>query len=165
MKNLVVKPGDVVVSDFGVYQHWSLVTDQVCEQGSPMLISATKRNGTVKEEKWIDVTQGKYTYVTNISFDRPLIDVLADARSQIGSWVYSVTNNNCEHFVKKITGLKVTSKQVTAGITGAAAGATLVATLSENPKAIKILGVAALIGGIAVLAAKATEKPELIEVN
>jgi len=160
MKGLSVNPGDVVVSDFGVYQHWALVTDQVCEQGNPMLISATKRNGTVKEEKWSDVTQGKYTYVTNISFDKDLIDVLADARSQIDSWTYSVTNNNCEHFIKKITGLKVTSKQVTAGISGAAVGATLVATLSENPKTIKILGVAALIGGIAILAAKATEKKE-----
>tara|TARA_R110000737_G_C14624499_1_gene494333 strand:- start:11802 stop:12299 length:498 start_codon:yes stop_codon:yes gene_type:complete len=160
MKNLVVKPGDVVVSDFGLYQHWSLVTDKLCEQGYPMLISATKRNGTVQEEKWIDVTQGKHTYVTNVSFDRPLSDVLFDARNQIGLWIYSITTNNCEHFVKKVTGLKVTSNQVVGGVAGAAIGATLVATLSENPKAIKILGVAALLAALVVLTVKATEQNE-----
>lgn len=52
--------GDIVVSNFDVYQHWSLVSDSLCEKGLPMLISATKRNGTVQEESWDVVTQGKY---------------------------------------------------------------------------------------------------------
>ncbi|MBB1315762.1 MULTISPECIES: lecithin retinol acyltransferase family protein [Aliivibrio] len=158
MKTISVKPGDVLVSDFGVYQHWSIVTDKVCTKGTPLLISATQRNGTVQEEPWHDVTQGKKTYVTNAKFSKPISEVLSDARSQIGLWPYSVTSKNCEHFVKWATGLKVTSTQVTAGVVGAGAGIALVGLCSENPKFAKFLGWSILLGGLAVLGAKAVEK-------
>ncbi|MEJ1334534.1 MAG: lecithin retinol acyltransferase family protein [Candidatus Sedimenticola sp. (ex Thyasira tokunagai)] len=158
MEELAVNPGDVVVTDFGVYQHWSLVTDRVCDQGKPMLISATKRNGTVREEPWDVVTQGKNTYVANVETSKPIHQLLADARSQIGTWAYSVTSKNCEHFINWTSGLKVTSKQVVAGVGGAAAGATLVGMLSENPKLLKFLGGALVVGGIAVVTTRAVEK-------
>jgi len=160
LKTINVKPGDVVVSDFGVYQHWSIVTDRVCSDGSPMLISATKRNGTVQEEPWSEVTQGNKTYVANTQFSKSILDVLTDARSQIGSWSYSVTSNNCEHFVKWATGLKVSSTQVKAGVAGAGAGIALVGLCSENPKFVKFLGWSVVLGGLAVLGAKALEKPD-----
>jgi len=76
----------------------------------------------------------------------------------IGNWGYSVTSNNCEHFVKWSSGLKVSSTQVKAGVGGAAAGVALVAALSENQKFIKSLGAAVVVGGLAVLATKAIEK-------
>ncbi len=158
MQNLTVKPGDVVVTDFGPYLHWSLVTDRLCHMGRYMLISATKRNGTVKEETWDEVTQGKKTYVAQVTYTNPLDKVLINARSKIGKWQYSVTDNNCEHFVRWATGLQVTSTQVTAGVGGAVAGATLVSLLSENPKPLKFLGGALFVAGLAMYVTRPKEK-------
>ncbi|MDF9401348.1 lecithin retinol acyltransferase family protein [Vibrio sp. 1180_3] len=150
--------GDIVVSNFGVYQHWSLVSDSFCEKGLPMLISATKRNGTVQEESWDVVTQGKHTYPAEVTYDRSVPEVLELARSQIGKWKYSLTDRNCEHFAKWATGLKVSSTQVVAGTAGAVLGAGLVGLCSENPKFAKFLGGAVALGGLAVLVTKAIEK-------
>ena len=158
MKGLVVQAGDVVVTQFGIYQHWSLVSDKYCSLGKNMLISATKRTGTVNEEPWDDVTQGKHTYVAVSNTEKSIPQILLDARSQIGSWAYSVTDNNCEHFVKWCSGLKVSSSQVKAGVAGAVVGAAAVAALAENPKAFKILGGAALMAGLVIMASKAGEK-------
>ncbi len=158
MEELAVKPGDVVVTSFGVYQHWSLVSDRLCSAGKPMLISATQRNGTVREEPWDVVTQGETTYVADVTSSKPLQQILADARSQIGKWSYSITSKNCEHFVKWASGLQVTSKQVVAGVGGATAGVALVGLLSENPKPIKFLGGALFVGGLAVAATRAAKK-------
>jgi hypothetical protein len=160
VNNLVVKPGDIIATQFGIYQHWSVVSDQLCSLGKNMLISATKRTGTVQVEAWDTVVQGKHTYVVKTNSEKAITQILADARSQIGIWIYSVTDKNCEHFAKWSSGLKFSSVQVNAGVGGAAAGATAVAILAENPNALKILGGAVLIAGIAVLAAKALEKKE-----
>ena len=154
----VIKPGDVVVTNCGLYQHWSLVTDRVCDSGKPMLISASGRTGTVREECWDTVIQDKFTYVVDIEFKEPLSEVLKNARSQIGQWAYSTTSKNCEHFVKWVSGLEVTSSQVTAGISGAAVGATLVGLFSENPGFIKYLGGACVLASFAILSAKAMPK-------
>lgn len=156
IKNL--KAGDIVVSDFGVYQHWSLVSDSLCANGLPMLISATRRSGTVLEESWDVVTQGKHTYQAEVTYDRPVPKVLELARSQIGQWQYSLTERNCEHFTKWATGLKISSTQVVAGTTGAILGAGLVGLYSEEPKLVKFLGGALALGSLAVLATKAAEK-------
>ena len=125
-----------------------------------MLISATKRTGTVKEEAWDDVTNGKYTYVANIDTDRTVSDILANARSQIGSWNYSVTENNCEHFAKWSNGLEVTSKQVTSGVVGAAVGGAIVASVAEKPTTMKVFGGALFAATLAVLGSKVSEKKE-----
>lgn len=158
LETLKVVPGNVVVTDFGVYQHWSLVSDKVCENGKPMLISATNRNGTVEEESWDEVTQGRNTYVADVTYSRPFNEVIEAARSQISNWKYSVTEKNCEHFVKWATGLEVSSTQVKAGVAGAVIGVSLVGLLSENPKFANFLGGALVIGGLAVLGAKASER-------
>ncbi|MCF6441060.1 hypothetical protein L1077_16610 [Pseudoalteromonas luteoviolacea] len=83
MNSQTVQPGDVVVSQFGLYQHWAVVSDMVCSQGKNMLISASKRTGTVKEEPWDTVTQGSHTYVAAIETEKSVIQILNDARSQI----------------------------------------------------------------------------------
>lgn len=152
------KPGDVVVTNFGIYQHWSIVSDKLCSLGKPYLISATKRNGTVHEEPWDAVTQGEETYVADVSYSRSASEVLAKARSQVNQWRYSVGTNNCEHFAKWATGLEVSSRQVVAGVTGAAVGAAAVGLIAEKPTTAKFLGSAMLLGGLAVFASKASKK-------
>lgn len=158
MDNLIVQPGDVVVTQFGLYQHWSLVSDRVCSLGKNMLISATKRTGTVQEEPWDDVTQGKHTYVVESNSNKSTDKKLSDARTQIGKWKYSVVDNNCEHFVKWCSGLNVSSSQVKAGVGGATIGGIAVATIAKKPTVVKILGGAAFIAGLAVVASKAVQK-------
>jgi len=163
MNTIEVKAGDVVVSDFGVYQHWSLVSDKLCNSGLPMLISATDRNDTVKEETWNKVTKGKKTYVADVSYSHTISDVLRKARSQIGIWSYSVSEKNCEHFIKWATGLEVTSTQVKAGVGGAIAGIAIVGLVAEKPNLLKILGSALLLGVIALATSKANEKVKTVE--
>ena len=158
MNYLEVNAGDVVVTQFDIYQHWSIVSDQCCSLGKNMLISATKRTGTVQEEPWDDVTQGKQTYISDVSTEKSIPQVLSDARSQIGSWKYSLTDGNCEHFAKWATGLKVSSSQVVAGASGAAIGGIAVAALAENLTAMKVVGGATLLGVIAVFLSKALKK-------
>ena len=158
MNILEAKPGNVVVTQFGLYQHWSIVSDQLCSIGKNMLISATKRTGTVEEEPWDQVTQGKHTYIIELNSNKPVSKILSDARSQIGLWAYSVTDKNCEHFAKWSSDLKVSSTQVNAVVGGGLVGGVAVATLAENPKALKILGGAAIVAGIALMASKAVEK-------
>ncbi|KEI70152.1 lecithin retinol acyltransferase family protein [Endozoicomonas elysicola] len=158
MKSLLVNPGDVVVTDFGIYQHWSFVSDTVCSRGKPMLISATKRNGTVKEETWDTVTQGKNTYITKVQKVKAPSEILNTARSQIGKWKYSVESNNCEHFVKWASGLEVTSAQVVNTSAGLITGAVLVGVVAENPKFVHFLGGALLVAGIFLALTRASEK-------
>lgn len=157
MQKKEVTAGDVVVTDMGTYQHFSLVSDRRCAAGKPMLISATKRNGTVQEETWDTVVGTKVAYFVSMASNRPVAEVLRVAREQIGQWVYSVSSSNCEHFINYVKGFKVTSRQVTAGAVGALAGATAVASLVDKPNAIKILAGAAIVAGIAVYATRAGE--------
>lgn len=158
MNHVNVKAGDIVVSDFTGYQHWSIVTDKFCSDGKPMLISATKRNKTVEEEPWDTVTKGAHTYVAELTHSRTVQEIIENARSQIGQWSYSLTTRNCEHFVKWATGLEITSKQVKAGVGTGLTTAAVLGLCSENPKFAKILGWSVALGGLAVLYAKATEK-------
>lgn len=158
MSYVEVKAGDIVVTQFDFYQHWSIVSDRCCSLGKNMLISATKRTGTVQEEPWDDVTQGKHTYVTEVNTLKSIPQILSDARSQVGNWVYSVTDKNCEHFVKWSSGLRVSSSQINAGASGIAIGALGVAALAEKPNVMKMLGGAAVVGLLAVLASKADGK-------
>lgn len=163
LNTLKVQAGDVVVSNFGAYQHWSIVSDLVCDKGMPMLISATKRHGTVKEESWEKVTQGKRTYIAQVQCNMSVEDLLFNARSQIDNWVYSLTSKNCEHFVKWAARIEVSSKQVAATTTGAVLGATFVGMCAENPKFVHFLGGAVVLGGLALLGTKALEKKSNIQ--
>ena len=157
-----MKAGDIVVTDFGAYQHHSVVSDRLDEQGKPFLISATKRTGTVREEPWEVVTRGKRTYVTNTPTPRCPSHILAAARSMIGQWHYRALSGNCEHFTKWAVGLEVSSSQVTAGVVGVTIGATLVTSLSKNPKGTAIIG-GTLLGGLLFLTTtRAAEKPTAI---
>lgn len=161
MKEIYPAPGDVVVTSFGAYQHYSLVSDRVCETGKPYLISATARTKTVKEEPWDQVTSGKKTYVVETQLSQAPALLLEHARQYVNCWRYSVTNNNCEHFINLITNGQATSSQVKSGVAGAAVGVGLVGVLSENPTPMKLLGAAVLCAGIAVVGSKAKPKRDL----
>ncbi|PSU69815.1 hypothetical protein C9J22_13125 [Photobacterium phosphoreum] len=128
------KPGLIVASDFGFYQHLSIVSDEISTDGKPFLISATKRNGTVKEEPWDIATQGKFTYLSDKQSNLSVAEILSNARSQIGKWHYSVRSSNCEHFSNWCLGLKVSSTQVVGASTGAVGGALLVKCCVDDPK-------------------------------
>ena len=158
MNNINVSPGDVVVTQLGAYQHWALCTDKKCPGGNYMLISATKRTLTVKEEPWAIVTHGKPSYVVDIGSNKTVSEVLAQARSYINKWQYSVRKRNCEHFVKKCLGLKAESSQVNAAIAAGALSAVAIAAFSEKPKKFTLLGTVFTAAGLAVMANKAPRK-------
>lgn len=158
MKKLLPCPGDIVVTTFGMYQHWSLVSDRKGPDGDYMLISATKRNGTVREEEWSVVTQGKPTYITRYRSEKPLTDVLETARGQIDEWHYSVARSNCEHFVKWATGLKLSSRQVRACIEGAVIGGVIAGLATRKPDWRNVLGGAVMAAGLAVVASRARKR-------
>ncbi|MBB1485929.1 lecithin retinol acyltransferase family protein [Oceanospirillum sediminis] len=151
-------PGDIVVTTFGMYQHWSLVTDQMGVDGRYMLISATKRNGTVKEETWSVVTQGKPTYITRYTLKIPLGDVLKKARGQVDQWRYSVSRNNCEHFVKWATGMKLSSRQVRSCIEGAVVGGVVAGMATKKTRWLNVLGGAVTMAGLAVASSRASKR-------
>lgn len=150
MQSRIVQPGDIVASDFGNYHHWSVVSDNVCLLGKPMLISATKRNGTVKEEPWDTVTKGHDTFITHVPAIHGPSEIIDRARDKIDTWEYSAATSNCEHFVTWAANDSPISKQVNNAAIGGMIGAFLVGTLAENPNAIKLLGGAALVAGVAV---------------
>lgn len=158
MKDEKLSPGDVVVTNFGIYEHWSIVSDKKCDEGLPMLISATKRNGTVKEESWSKTTEGKDTRVVEIKSDKTVVQILDDARLEIGKWTYSLHSKNCEHFVNWSLGLKMESIQVNKAIFGSIIGCVLMAIGSKRPTLLKSLSGAILIGGLALATNKAVEK-------
>lgn len=158
MKTLEVKPGEAIVIDMGGYQHWALVSDRRCDAGKPMLISATKRTGTVQEETWDTVVASCRPLLASLEIKLTSAEVLSAAREHIGKWQYSVMSRNCEHFITLVTGHPVSSTQVIAGVGGALVGAAAAANFAKNPDAIKLLAGAALIAGIAVYAVRRTEK-------
>ena len=141
-------PGQMLVTDFGGYQHYSLVSDRFCSDGKPMLISATSRNGTVLEEQFDIVTGGKPTYATGQAPYCPH-RVLDHARSMIGRWEYDVLNNNCEHFANWATGHGKVSMQVRFGLAGTCTAMVIVALTSKKPEFAKY---ALAVTGLTVLA-------------
>jgi hypothetical protein len=152
VSTLEFSPGDLIKTDFGGYDHWSIVSDNVCENGNLKLISATQRNGTVKEEVWDVVVNGKYTVVSNVESNHSPHEILTKARSQIDVWQYSLINNNCEDFVYWASGINVSSKQVVGSVTGATIGVAVAAICSDKPTSSKLIfgGLVGLFFGLMV---------------
>jgi len=146
------RPGDAVITDMGLYQHHSVVTDRIGPDNMPMLISASNRTGTVREECWSTVTGGRHTYTSSRLAAIPREEVLARARSQEGKWRYGMVTDNCEQFANWSRGLGKHSKQVASTATGALLGVAVVSTASEKPTA-GALFVGALLGAALGLAA------------
>ena len=66
----------VVIVYMGLYQHWALLSDRT-RDGKPMLISNTRRNGTVKEESWDQVVGNRQFKVHYIQINTSPSFILA----------------------------------------------------------------------------------------
>lgn len=134
-----LKPGDVIAISMGIYKHWAIVSDRRCPRGKPMLISATNRNGTVAEERYDIVVSDKAVNYAPVKPDLPAHQILANARSQIGSWHYRLFTGNCEHFANWVCGLSVSSRQVNHGIAGAFSFALIAKLVAKDPKPVSLV--------------------------
>lgn len=143
------KAGDILALNCNSFTHFALISDRIGSDGYPMLIGASERTGTVQEELWSDIIDGlRYEIIKNPGV-LSAIEVLRNARLQIGEWSYSLLKNNCEHFVNVTSGLPKNSKQVISAVSWGVALACVTYALSENNsgwKALFALGVGAYIG-------------------
>lgn len=132
-------PGDIVVTNFGSYQHYSIISDRCDASGQFMLISATSRNGTVLEESFETVTQGKHSYIAKIESSLDAEQRLARARAQCQRWSYHLVNANCEHFAHWVLGEKAQSKQVKLALRGVSYGVTIASLILKKPSPTKLV--------------------------
>lgn len=96
----------------GGYWH-KAISGPLAIDGKPRLISATSRTGTVIEEPWDDVVQGRP--VRLISSPGSWVvgaKIVEKARSLIGIWKYNVFTRNCEHFVSMVLEGRPSSPQL-----------------------------------------------------
>lgn len=98
---MVIVMVNLLKIDMGVYEHLALISDRFY-QGKPMLISNTYRNGTVAEEPWDTVVEGRSYKVLPIFSQEPEYQILSRARMAIGNVKYSLSSYNCEHFVSEV---------------------------------------------------------------
>lgn len=141
-----LKPGDLIMTNFGSYWHFSIVTDGKCREGKWQLISATARTGTVEEEPYDDVVRGRPTQLTPNQPALRANKIIASARSQVGIWKYCPITRNCEHFANWVSGFEVTSQQTRNAVFGAILAGTLTGMVARRPNPALLIG-AALIGG------------------
>ena len=146
------RPGDLIITNYGTYGHYSVVSDKKCHLGRWMLISATARTNTVKEEPYSDVVCGRPTRLAQHQPMLPVSEVLHRARSQIGKWDYRLWTQNCEHFANWAAGLERSSPQVKSAIIGAATFAGSTAMIVKKPNLTLLLGVG-IVGGLVGLSA------------
>lgn len=153
-----LKPGSLVVTNFGVYQHWSIVSDRIDNNKKPYLISASRRTGTVKEELWDTVTQGNKTEVVTSSEKLNTKAILSRAKAKIDSWKYDVIARNCEHFVNWVAYEELTSKQVTSASVGFVSGVTLYSMLTKTSRLSLALTIGVGLGALAVYFTKPSSR-------
>lgn len=77
-----------------------------------MLISLSRRTGTVAEEPWDDVVRGRTVEPSRLRSELPSREVVRRARSQLGRRRYNFVTGNCEHFVREALGLPPRSQQL-----------------------------------------------------
>nr|XP_025041442.1 HRAS-like suppressor 3 isoform X1 [Pelodiscus sinensis] len=141
------KPGDLIeISRFG-YQHWAIYVGngyvihlapacEIAEAGFSSLMSVVADKARVRKEPLWAVVKGD-DYRINNKLDRKLprrrIDqIVREAESLVGKTMsYSVTSENCEHFVTKLRYGEARSDQVRdamiAGVVGIAGFGALLA--------------------------------------
>lgn len=116
-----VPPGSVLDIDFGLFRH-RVIASFLGVDGKPHLISATARTGTVLEEPWDIVTQGREVNLIAVP-DTPAmaLEVIGRARQHIRQWRYDLFGSNCEHFVSLILQGRASSPQLWVATIGLAA--------------------------------------------
>uniref|UniRef100_A0A8C4WE89 LRAT domain-containing protein n=1 Tax=Gopherus evgoodei TaxID=1825980 RepID=A0A8C4WE89_9SAUR len=140
-------PGDLIeISRFG-YQHWALyvgngyVIHLAPPTGASSIMSVLTNLAMVKKERLRDIAGGDWYRVNNKYDGRcsplPVSKILMEAESLVGQKMqYSVTSENCEHFVTKLRYGQPMCDQVRAGAphtcVGAASGFKEIGLLSKN---------------------------------
>lgn len=116
----IYSTGAIVKVLMGAYDHYAVVSDRY-DNGKPMLISLSARQGTVCEEAWDYCAGNRKVVLSPVQGDLHPHQVVQRARSKLGGIKYSLLTRNCEHFARWAHDLKVESKQVqvTLLITGA----------------------------------------------
>ncbi len=146
-----LRPGELILTSMGNYEHKSVVSDRRCHLGKPMLISATARTGTVMEEPYDTVVMGRKTGYAQQQSDFPAHVVVEKARSQIEKWQYQVLMQNCEVFANWAGGLKVTSRQVNGVLSGIVISVSATKMIAKNPSPFALV-IMAFVGGTVGLA-------------
>lgn len=147
-----LRPGDLIVTSMGSYEHYSIVSDRRCPLGKPKLISARAETRSVHEEPYDDVVRGNKTGRPRWQPELPAHVILENARSQIGKWRYNYVTQNCETFANWACGLKPGSRQVGGVLVGIAISLGATKMMANNPRPSACLAVAC-IGGLAGLSA------------
>jgi len=116
----IYSTGAIVKVLMGAYGHYAVVSDRY-DNGKPMLISLSARQGTVCEEAWDYCAGNRKVVLSSVQGDLHPHQVVERARSKLGGIKYSLLSRNCEHFARWTHDLKVESKQVQVAlfITGA----------------------------------------------
>ncbi|XP_067400097.1 phospholipase A and acyltransferase 3-like [Emydura macquarii macquarii] len=111
-------PGDLIeISRFG-YQHWALYIgngyvihlappSEYAGAGSSSIMSVLTDQAVVKKERLRDVAGGDRYRVNNKYDGRcsplPVSKIITEAKSRVGQQMpYSITSENCEHFVTQL---------------------------------------------------------------
>lgn len=105
-------PGSVLDIDFGPFRH-RVIASHLAWDGKPALISATARTGTVLEEPWDVVVQGRVVTLISIPESEATgLGLVMRARRYVRQWRYNLFDSNCEHFVSMVLEGKPTSPQL-----------------------------------------------------
>lgn len=101
--------GEVLSIPHGFYRHYMVVVgyDQVVHASKELKVVVSERLGDVFVGKKIK-SHGRWGQLTDA-------EVVRRAKNEVGQ-PYSLTSWNCEHVVRKITGLKELSPQITTAI-------------------------------------------------
>ena len=107
----IYSTGAIVKVLMGVYNHYAVVSDRY-DNGKPMLISLSAKQGTVCEEAWDYCVENRKVVLSPVQGNLQPHQVVQRARSKLGKIKYSPLSRNCEHFARWAHDLKVESKQV-----------------------------------------------------
>lgn len=114
LRNFPYSPGDIIKIRYGTFTHYAVISDRIGDDGFPMVIDNSAARGSVAERTWTEAVDGKSVSLSSMVSSFSKFEIVACARSFIGEVRYSLITFNCESFVRKVLGLKPTSKQVVA---------------------------------------------------
>ncbi len=97
--------GDVLSMPMSLYRHFMIVVSH------DRVVHASKRKLTVSEDQLSQVCNGNTITNHGRWGDLPESEIVKQAMHEVGK-PYHITERNCEHVVRKISGLKETSPQV-----------------------------------------------------
>lgn len=114
LRKFPYQPGDIIKIRYETFTHYAVVSDCIGDDGFPMVIDNSAARGSVTERTWTEAVAGKSVSLSSMVSNFTKLEVIACARSFIGEVRYSLITFNCESFVRRVLGLKPTSKQVVA---------------------------------------------------